>query len=170
MTIIKNTFPAEIGFQPDFGSNEGSLATLYAEPLAEFNMNTEEFFPMLATSWEQDFANKTLTVHLRKGVKFHDGTDFNAEAVIWNYELMAEAHKAPYQDETDSIDIIDDYTLRFVMNDYPYDTASSLLNNVDYFSPTAYQTHGKDWCYEHAVATGAFVVTDCRPSAIMGQI
>ena len=43
--------------------------------------------PGLAEKWEQDPAdNKTWIFHLRRGVKFHDGTDFNADAVIWNLD------------------------------------------------------------------------------------
>ena len=43
--------------------------------------------PGLAEKWEQDAAdNKTWIFHLRRGVKFHDGTDFNADAVIWNLD------------------------------------------------------------------------------------
>src|SRR3954452_645160 len=43
--------------------------------------------PGLAEKWEQDPTdNKTWIFHLRRGVKFHDGTDFNADAVIWNLD------------------------------------------------------------------------------------
>ena len=43
--------------------------------------------PGLAEKWEQDPSdNKTWIFHLRQGVKFHDGTDFNADAVIWNLD------------------------------------------------------------------------------------
>jgi len=43
--------------------------------------------PGLAESWEQDANDKTKWVfHLRKGVKFHDGSDFNADAAIWNLD------------------------------------------------------------------------------------
>ena len=43
--------------------------------------------PGLAEKWEQDADdNKTWIFHLRHGVKFHDGTDFNADAVIWNLD------------------------------------------------------------------------------------
>ena len=41
----------------------------------------------LAESWEQDKTDRTKWIfHLRKGVKFHDGTDWNADAAIWNLE------------------------------------------------------------------------------------
>src|SRR5215475_13851175 len=43
--------------------------------------------PGLAERWEQDAADKTKWVfHLRKGVKFHDGSEFNADAAIWNLD------------------------------------------------------------------------------------
>src|SRR6201997_912565 len=43
--------------------------------------------PGLAESWEQDKNDKTKWVfHLRRGVKFHDGSDFNADAEIWNLD------------------------------------------------------------------------------------
>ena len=43
--------------------------------------------PGLAESWEQDKADpKTWIFHLRPGVTFHDGTAFNADAVVWNLD------------------------------------------------------------------------------------
>ena len=43
--------------------------------------------PGLAERWTQDKADPTKwTFALRRGVKFHDGSDFNADAVIWNLE------------------------------------------------------------------------------------
>jgi ABC-type transport system substrate-binding protein len=45
--------------------------------------------PGLAEKWEQDKNDKTKWVfHLRRGVKFHDGTDWNADAAIWNLERL----------------------------------------------------------------------------------
>ena len=44
--------------------------------------------PQLAESWQISNGGLTYVFKLRKGVKFHDGTDFNAEIVKWNFERM----------------------------------------------------------------------------------
>jgi ABC-type transport system substrate-binding protein len=46
--------------------------------------------PDLAESWEILENSKVYVFHLRKGVKFHDGTDFDAEAVRWNYQRVVD--------------------------------------------------------------------------------
>ncbi len=43
-----------------------------------------EIVPVLAERWEISEDGRTLTLHLRQGVKFHDGSDFNAEAMKAN--------------------------------------------------------------------------------------
>ena len=54
-----------------------------------------EIRPGLAESWEQDKNDKTKWIfHLRKGVKFHDGTDWNADAAIWNLDRFLQAGRA----------------------------------------------------------------------------
>lgn len=42
--------------------------------------------PWLATGFKEDAKAKTITIMLRKGVKFHDGTDFNGVSVKWNFD------------------------------------------------------------------------------------
>jgi peptide/nickel transport system substrate-binding protein len=45
--------------------------------------------PGLAESWEVSPADHTKWIfHLRRGVTFHDGTDFNADAVLWNWDKL----------------------------------------------------------------------------------
>jgi peptide/nickel transport system substrate-binding protein len=69
-------------------SNVGKvLLKNVAEPLTEINPDDSRILPRLATSWKQIDAN-TWQFFLRKGVKFHDGADFNAEAVVFNIKRM----------------------------------------------------------------------------------
>lgn len=54
--------------------------------------------PGLAESWKQaDDDKKTWIFTLRKGVKFHDGTDFNVDAVIWNLERIFNKDSAQFE-------------------------------------------------------------------------
>ena len=52
----------------------------------------------MAEKWEQAADdNKTWIFHLRHGVKFHDGTDFNADAVIWNLDRYFKSDSPQYE-------------------------------------------------------------------------
>jgi peptide/nickel transport system substrate-binding protein len=55
------------------------------EPLVNLAPGTTKLVPGLATSWKSSGGGKTWTFQLRKGVKFHDGTPFNAAAVCSNF-------------------------------------------------------------------------------------
>lgn len=73
--------------------------------------------PLLATSWAWSNNGDALTVHLRKDVKFHDGTPFNADAVKFSFgRLISGKVTAPdgimFQN-IKSIDVVDPYTVRF---------------------------------------------------------
>lgn len=56
------------------------------EGLVMYGDHSTELEPCLAESWEVSEDGLTYTFHLRQGVKFHDGTDFNAEAVKFNFD------------------------------------------------------------------------------------
>lgn len=71
--------------------------------------------PAMATSWDivNDPTNPSLTFHLVKGAKFHDGSDLNAQAVKFNLQMYQQDKM--YVSTTNywkSFDVIDDYTLR----------------------------------------------------------
>ena len=51
--------------------------------------------PWLAEEFVTDPEALTLTIKLRQGIQFSDGTDFNAEAVVWNFDKMVEYASRP---------------------------------------------------------------------------
>lgn len=112
------------------------------------------YHPWLAKSWKIDKAKHTLTLFLRKGVKFQDGTDFNAEAAAW---VMNRSIKDKLMKGFLSADVIDNYTLRIntekYENVYLHYLSESFCNPV---SPTAYKKKGEQWAKWHPVGTGPF--------------
>src|SRR5437867_2089515 len=70
--------------------------------------------PGLAESWTQPDA-KTLIFKLRRGVKFHDGTDFNADAAKFNFNRMKTEPKSVRKGEVasiDTVDVVDPFTIK----------------------------------------------------------
>lgn len=93
----------------------GVMHLMYNSLLGYVNEKGDNFElrPELAESWE--IVNPTtIVLKLRKGVKFHDGSDFNADVAKWNIERMqgpksgAKIHVANIK----SVDVVDDYTIR----------------------------------------------------------
>ena len=73
--------------------------------------------PWLAESWKIAPDKSSVTLTLRKGVKFHDGTDFNAEAVKFNLEAM-KAGKRPGTEDWAVVDVVDNYTVKITLSKY----------------------------------------------------
>ncbi|MBN1848405.1 MAG: ABC transporter substrate-binding protein [Deltaproteobacteria bacterium] len=110
--------------------------------------------PMLATSWKIAQDRSSVTFNLRKGVKFHDGTDWNAEAAKFNLEACKEA-KIPGSNRWTAIKVIDNYSIQVDLNEWQ-NTVLEDIGTVLMVSPTAYKTMGKDKMNWHPVGTGPF--------------
>lgn len=112
--------------------------------------------PRLATSWDIDVPGNTLTFHLREGVKFHNGSDFTAEDVKWNFDLQIGAGKAT---NWVSVDIIDKYTIKITVKVYQ-NTSLTGVSGYPIASKAAFDEHGIDWARENPVGTGPFVFVE----------
>jgi peptide/nickel transport system substrate-binding protein len=66
-----------------------------------------EIIPMLATEWSWGDDGKVLTMKIREGVKFHDGTDLNAEAVKANIDRSKNLKESRRKSEVSSIDSVE---------------------------------------------------------------
>ncbi len=142
-----------LGYPPESAPDAYSLAAHSLERLIRVKTDgTIE--PKLATSWDVDKENLTMTFYLRQGVKFHDGTDFNAQAVKWNFDLAIEAGKAS---DWDSVEVVDDFTIRINLNKFTNTTLTGLAGGAfQVISPTAVEQNGLDWARNNPIGTGPF--------------
>lgn len=87
----------------------------------------------LAEQWEVDEDGVTWTFHLRRGVRFHDGTPFDAEAVRANFARVldpAQRHKRFQLFEMiERVDVVDDHTVRIVTS-YPFGAFEPTMAHV----------------------------------------
>ncbi|MBW2057937.1 MAG: twin-arginine translocation signal domain-containing protein [Deltaproteobacteria bacterium] len=74
-------------------------------------------FPALAKSWEFSNDNKTVTFKLEQGVRFHDGSPFNAAVMKWTVERqLAKETASPTAwmlGPIESVQVIDEYTVAY---------------------------------------------------------
>jgi peptide/nickel transport system substrate-binding protein len=117
---------------------------------------TGQLVPWLATDYKLDAAAKSITLSIRKGVKFHDGTDLNAEAVKWNLDKSVAA-KAMGTQQIKSVDLVDDYTVRVTLSTWDNTVISYFAYNPGLMiSPSAYDKNGEEWAIKNPVGTGPF--------------
>jgi len=116
----------------------------------------------LAESWDVSPDGTAITFHLRQGIKFHDGTPFNAEAVKYNLEATAASGLwgVGILNVATSYDILDDYTIRANLDGFNYSYITALAGLAGMIaSPTALQIPAEDEELPelHMVGTGPFI-------------
>lgn len=147
------------------GDTVNVLVNLY-DTLVAYHDETVELVPCLAERWESSPDGLTWTFHLRRGVKFHDGTDFNADAVVFNFERLivpnnphAHDQVPPYSPNFKMIDAVraeDAHTVVFTLKE----PSAVFLKNLALFaasicSPEAVKTHGREYTL-HPAGTGPY--------------
>lgn len=145
---------------------DGATWMRNTRPVFETLLNTDDndrIRPWLVESWDIDPDGKYVTLHLKKGIKFHDGTDFNAEAVKFNLELDAKKKipaAAGLKDVT-SYDILDSHTIRVNFSRYDCTFLLRLAQTPlgQMASPTAMKKPATpdNVVEQHMVGTGPFL-------------
>ncbi|MGG5823720.1 ABC transporter substrate-binding protein [Falsiroseomonas sp. HW251] len=147
--------------QPDRGAGAYQFTghSIY-DPLIAWEMDVADrpgkLVPGLATSWETDPADrKKWVLRLRTGVTFHDGSAFDADAVIWNFEKVMNP-QAPHFDQRQAAQVrprlpslaswrkVDattvELTTKSVDSLFPYQLLWFLVS-----SPAQYEKVGRSW-------------------------
>lgn len=142
------------------GAADGQQSQGCIETLLRFDENNK-LVPLLATEWKTDPANKTVTLTLRQGVKFHDGSEFNAEVVKWNMDRFRTAPGRVELKGVTAVDVIDNYTVRIKLDQWD----STFLNQLAYdggrmISQKSFEANGQPWAEKNPVGTGPFKFVD----------
>src|SRR4029434_4486184 len=133
--------------------------------------------PDLAKSWEVLDGGKTYVFHLEEGVKYHDGTDFDAQAAKWNFDHILDPEVKswvrPYYEEIDKVEAVDKSTGRTQMKE-PSGALPIVLagyfQGVPMASPKSFETYSKDWV-QHPTGTGPYILKEWIPGkhVILGK-
>lgn len=137
-----------------------SAARMMFQGLYGFDKDMK-LIPVLAESYESNAIATEFTFHLRRGVTFHDGTPFDAQAVKVNFERLADPKlhlkRRVLLSMLDHVEVIDDHTVKLVLNS-PF---GALVNSIAHpgamiLSPKAIAEYGRD-IGRHPVGTGPYV-------------
>lgn len=137
------------------------------EGLIRYKPGTTELEPWLAEKWDISSDGKVFTFYLRKGVKFHDGTDFNADAVVFSFERQRDPNHPFHKygeweywswcfNEIEKVEKVDDYTVKITLSEEfaPFLTTMAMFT-VYIVSPKNHEKWGAE-ASSHPVGTGPF--------------
>lgn len=148
----------------DDGESGKIMVNIY-DNLVKYKRGSTDIEPALATSWTSTPDGLVWTFNLRKDVKFHDGTPFDADAVKFNIDRQIPPNATddmPYASFTfepvKKVEVVDDYIVKITLS-HPY--APFLANlamcmAAPIVSPTAVKKYGADY-NQHPVGTGPYI-------------
>jgi peptide/nickel transport system substrate-binding protein len=149
------------------------MATIF-DGLTKYKKGTSEPGPGLAERWEVSEDGTEYTFYLRQGVKFHDGTDFNADAALFEIDRVTNPDNPYYVYNQDGIhsfasftwglvtgtEKIDDYTIKITLSEphAPF-LASLAMVWSGFMSPAALDQYGFE-VVDHPIGTGPFKLVE----------
>ncbi len=114
--------------------------------------------PRLAVSWSHSPDLTEWTFKLRQNVKFHDGSPFTADDVVFTINRVLDDHKTPLRTflrQVKTVEKVDDYTVKFTLNQ-PYGIFYRQISYVNIMSKTYFDKAGDDGYAKKPVGTGPY--------------
>ncbi|MFC1533865.1 ABC transporter substrate-binding protein [Thermodesulfobacteriota bacterium] len=148
------------------GIGASSLAT---KPCTENLLREEKngkLHPLLATKWEFAPDKSYITFTLRKGVKFHDGSEFNAEVARWNLQKRKDAKRGSVVRKWKKIEALDNYRVRVHLTDYQNMLLRGFAGGTGFISKKSFDEKGLEWARYHVIGTGPFKFTSFKRDVV----
>lgn len=165
------TLVIDLGSEPEnLDPHQGLAATTSMltgqmfEAFLRATPGTVDLEPCLAESWESSEDGLAWTFVLRQGVKFHDGTDFNADAVKFNFDRQFDETNEYYAlgswsgvgsfDFLESVEVVDPYTVIWHLST-PFNKFLYRMAGFVIVSPAAVQEY-REGFVDQPVGTGPY--------------
>jgi peptide/nickel transport system substrate-binding protein len=172
LRILAASGPQMLSYVPVMGPGDHAQVFPAAERLIDTTTDRHKgsgYEPVLAEKVDEDIKGLKIVWHIRKGIKFHDGTDLDAEAVRWNYQQILDAKALPYSKYMKGMRVIDKYTLIMDLTEYSNQLVPSWGWWPGITSKAAWEKasggdleKGKDWARTHIVGTGPFMLKEYK--------
>ncbi|MBP3886208.1 MAG: ABC transporter substrate-binding protein [Cellulosilyticum sp.] len=155
----------------DDGESSKVIVNVY-EGLLAYAEDSTEVEPCLAESWEISEDGLTYTFKLRQGVKFHDGTDFNAEAVKINIDRQLPPQATedmPYASfvfaDVKEVNVVDEFTVEIILTKKNTAFLANLAMSLaaPMVSPAALEANNGN-LNQNPVGTGPYKFVEWNPS------
>jgi peptide/nickel transport system substrate-binding protein len=167
LKIISAAGPNVLGGSLEQGPFDLFVLLSGVEKLVEYNEN-QELVPWLAESVDIDEAASTITIGLREGARWHDGSDIDAESIAWNYNFQVENKRIGYLQQFESVEVIDKYTLVIhYTGGYNNQLIMGWLWSPPMWSKAAWEAAGggeasMEWARNNFSASGPFKLTEFK--------
>lgn len=174
-TAAKATYGGTITFalENDVSNLDPMLSSLFVDRNIHYaiydslvRVNTKgDIIPWLAEKWTTSSDGKTVTFNLRQGVKFQDGTPFDAAAVKWNIERYKTGKGSQRTGDlaaVDTVEVVDANTVKFNLKNPFAPLLAALVDRAGMMvSQKVVEAQGADFTLKPFKAgTGPFILTE----------
>ncbi|RMF91655.1 MAG: ABC transporter substrate-binding protein, partial [Nitrospinota bacterium] len=175
----------------------GDIETLdphikYDVPAAIFNLNMYDnllrykgnppkIVPWLAERYEASADGMTWTFYLRKGVKFHDGSELTADDVVYSIDRLMTLGKGPASAfrpilaKTGAAKAVDKYTVKIQLTK-PFGPFNAVIPLISIVNPRVLKAHeengdwGAKWLSSNEAGSGAYKLVTFRPRNLIRMV
>jgi peptide/nickel transport system substrate-binding protein len=172
LRVIGAQPPQMMSYVPMMGPNDHANIFPAGERLVDTTkerQTTSGIEPVLAEKVVEDPKKLTITWYIRKGIKFHDGSELNAEVVRWNFQQIIDAKALPKGSYLKDMKVVDKYTLVMDLNEYSNQLVPDwgwwpvILSKAAWDKASGGDlAKGKEWARTNIVGTGPFMLKEYK--------